>query len=76
MNADLVAYYTHETMTVDAFRSYVAGLVGRRKVRPTVKMIAPYEAVEYLNSPAGLIVLAHQNTIAGQVDGIHPSILS
>jgi len=35
-----------------------------------------YGRVEYLNSPSGLIVLAHQDTNAGQIDGIHPASLS
>ena len=35
-----------------------------------------YGHVEYLNSPSGVIVLAHQNTTVGQIDGIHPTSVS
>lgn len=39
-----------------------------------VEGFARYRHVEYLNSPLGLIVLAHQEN--DQVDGIHPSSIS
>lgn len=67
--------YGHETMSRKAFRSYVAKVYGWRGVRGTV-FRAPYQQVEYLNAPAGLVVLAHHDDYAGQVDGLHPASLS
>ncbi|MCA1775341.1 MAG: hypothetical protein LC676_06945 [Loktanella sp.] len=67
--------FTHETMTREEFNAYITGIVGRKTVRPSVQMAAPYYLVEYLNAPAGLIVLAHHDTDAAQVDGIHPAII-
>lgn len=67
-----IGIFSDETMCRDVFAAYVAGVVGRKNVRPSVRLIAPYYSVEYLNSPSGLIVLAHHDTIDGQVDGIHP----
>lgn len=69
------ATFADETMTLAAFRSFVCASVGRNKVRPSVNLVAPYWEVEYLNSPEGLVVLAHHDTIAGQVDGIHPTTI-
>lgn len=68
-----IAIYTDEAMSIDNFHDYVCSVVGRKKVRPSLTLRAPYSHVEYLNSPAGLIVLAHHNTPHGQVDGIHPA---
>lgn len=70
------AIYTDETMTLAAFSSFISGAVGGTKVRASAVLVAPYCQVEYLNSPKGLVVLAHHDTIAGQVDGIHPPEIS
>ncbi|GAK71145.1 hypothetical protein RRU01S_15_00700 [Agrobacterium rubi TR3 = NBRC 13261] len=43
---------------------------------PVKRFNGKYNCVEYLNSPSGLIILAHQNTRDRQVDGIHPAVLS
>ena len=67
--------YAHQTMSRRAFRDYVANIYGSRSVRGLV-FKAPYRHVEYLNASHGLIVLAHHDTMVGQVDGIHPSRLS
>lgn len=67
--------YSHEAMTGKGARAYIASLFDGNNRRGLL-MSAPYGRVEYLNSPCGLIVLAHQNTVAGQVDGIHPANLS
>ena len=61
--------YGHATMTPDSFHHL-------SKEWPSIRFGENYDRVEYLNSPHGLIVLAHQNTEDGQVDGIHPSNLS
>ncbi|MEW4399613.1 hypothetical protein AB1J06_13085 [Agrobacterium tumefaciens] len=61
--------YGHATMTTDAF-DFLS------KEWPSIRFGENYDRVEYLNSPHGLIVLAHQNTEDAQVDGIHPSNLS
>ncbi len=61
--------YGHATMTTDAF-DFLS------KDWPSIRFGENYDRVEYLNSPHGLIVLAHQNTDDAQVDGIHPSSLS
>lgn len=71
-----VTTFTHETVTLSAFRSYMSACTDRKSVKPILVLIAPYYNVEYLNSPKGLIVLAHQNTDDGQVDGIHPTTIS
>lgn len=70
-----IVTYTHEAMTYEAFCAYVMGIVGRKRIRSAAVLVAPYDAVEYLNSSAGLIVLAHHSTVAGQVDGIHPATI-
>ncbi|MDP8251488.1 hypothetical protein [Pseudochrobactrum saccharolyticum] len=75
MNDTTPAIYTDVTMSVENFRGYVSSVVGRKKVLPSLVLEAPYSHVEYLNSPAGLIVLAHHNTPDGQVDGIHPACI-
>lgn len=67
------ANHTHTIITHEAFRHLIADIVGRRKAKPSVRMCAPYHYVEYLNSPVGLVVLAHHDDAAGQVDGIHPA---
>lgn len=61
--------YGHATMTPDSFHHLA-------KEWPSIRFGENYDRVEYLNSPHGLIVLAHQNTDDAQVDGIHPSNLS
>ncbi len=66
---------TCETLSKRSFRRHIAKLFGRPGERGLV-LKAPYCAVEYLSAPAGLIVLAHHNTIDGQADGIHPACLS
>ena len=55
------AGHTHEAMRLDAFRAYVSNIVGRKKkcARPSVCMRAII-ALEYLNAPSGLVILAHQ----------------
>lgn len=70
------AIFMDETMTLAAFRSYVSDGNTKKLGRPSLVLVAPYTMVEYFNSPVGLIVFAHHNTIAGQVDGIHPVALS
>jgi hypothetical protein len=70
------AIFMDETMSLAAFRSYVTDGNTKKLVRPSLVLVAPYTMVEYFNSPVGLIVFAHHNTIAGQVDGIHPAALS
>lgn len=64
-----------EILSKRSFRRHIAKLYGHSGERGLV-LKAPYTAVEYLSAPAGLVVLAHQNTVDGQVDGIHPSSLS
>lgn len=76
-NADVITtlageIFTDKTMTRAEFKSFVSNSVGGRKFRASAVFVAPYCQVEYLNSPEGLILLAHQDTVAGQVDGIHP----
>lgn len=71
-----VASYTHETMNRKAFRRYVASTYGKAGVKPTLNLKAHYEYVEYLNSPAGLLILAHRKFNGEQVDGIHPATIS
>lgn len=67
--------YSHEAMTRKDARAYTASLFEETNRRGLL-MTAPYDCVEYLNSPSGLIVLAHHNAVAGQIDGIHPAELS
>lgn len=69
------ATHIHVTMSRADFRTYIADVFGMRGVKHLV-FKAPYQFIEYFNAPAGLIVLAHHDTIAGQVDGIHPASLS
>lgn len=70
------ARFMDETMTLAAFRSYVCDTDTKKLVHPSLELVAPYTMVEYFNSPVGLIVFAHHNSIEGQVDGIHPAALS
>lgn len=71
----VVGVYTDATMSLEDFHAYVVGVVGRKKVRPSVSLCGPYRHIEYLNPPSGLLVLAHHDTIDGQVDGIHPAAI-
>lgn len=64
------ATYAHETMSEEAFRT-VANAWSFTTFGDLL-----YSYVEYMNSPHGLIVLAHHGDSAGQVDGIHPASLS
>lgn len=61
--------YGHATMRAETFGIFSDGW-------RCIRVGENYDPVEYLNSPHGLIVLAHQNTVAGQIDGIHPANLS
>jgi hypothetical protein len=67
--------YTVNTISRKEFRSRVAQLVGKRQARG-LTFKAPYYSVEYLNSPVGLIIFAHHDTVEGQIDGIHPAGVS
>lgn len=64
------ATHVHETMSEDAFCAFADGW----SFTTFGDML--YSHVEYMNSPHGLIVLAHHNNVSGQVDGIHPASLS
>ena len=65
------ATFSHRTLTDRQWRDR------REKTEARGIMLrGGYHHVEYFNAPQGLIVLAHQNTIDGQVDGIHPVSLS
>lgn len=75
MQATRPATYTHLTMSRSAYRFYLATVFGYGEVKGHI-FRAPYQQVEYLNAPAGLIVLAHHAYVRGQVDGIHPASLS
>lgn len=68
------ATYGHTTMTRAAFRTRIAAVLGRRGERGLV-LRGPYDQVEYMNAPDGLLVLAHRR-YSEQVDGIHPVALS
>lgn len=65
------ATFSHRTMSRKAFRVYITQVYGWRGKRG-LTLTANYKHVEYMSAPDGLIVLAHHDTIAGQVDGIHP----
>lgn len=73
--------FTLETMSRRAFDIHLASAYRGQDIPApfrddafSMTLSEPYEAVEYLNAPQGLIVLAHRED--GQVDGIHPSCLS
>jgi len=70
------ALFTDETMTLYAFRAFVCEAAKRERGLAHIVLSAPYCMVEYLNSPKGLVVLAHHNTDEQQVDGIHPNTIS
>lgn len=70
------AIFSHEFTTFTEFKLFISNVVGRKTVRPSAVLVAPYYEVEYLNLPKGLVVLAHQDTVASQVDGIHPPEIS
>ncbi len=72
-NFSIKAEYIAETMTVrDLYK--LMKINGSNLYRRIPGFDTEYRFVEYLNSPHGLIVLAHQ--LNEQVDGIHPSSLS
>lgn len=68
--------YVHESLSGKSYRRYIAAGKKSGALHLFLTTRALYDQVEYLNSPAGLIVLAHHDTIDGQVDGIHPASLS
>lgn len=68
--------YSHETMCRKEYRRSIAALVRGGAFLQLKFNRAAYRAVEYLNSPVGVIVLAHHDTAAGQIDGIHPVCIS
>lgn len=61
--------YGHATMRAETFDVFSKGW-------RSIRLGESYGHVEYFNSSHGLIVLAHQNSVAGQIDGIHPASLS
>ncbi|MGN7771550.1 hypothetical protein [Phyllobacterium sp. 22552] len=67
--ATMAPVYLHETMSGKAFDTLSQGW-------NYTTLGNAYSYVEYLNSPCGLVVLAHQGDFNGQVDGIHPARLS
>ncbi len=71
-----VTTFTHEIVTLAAFKSLVSAKTDNKNADPILVLIARYKTIEYFNSPEGLIVFAHRDTIAGQVDGIHPTSIS
>jgi hypothetical protein len=71
-----VATFTHEIVTRAAFKSLVSAQTESKSADPIYVMVARYAEIEYFNSPEGLIVFAHDDTIDGQVDGIHPTSIS
>lgn len=64
------ATYTHETLNFEGYLAYVKTLSG-----PVIEPDAFYSHIEYMNSPHGLIVLAHRD-YDEVVEGIHPAKLS
>ncbi len=64
------ATYTHETLSYEEFATYAKSLS-----RPVVEADTYYSHIEYMNSPHGLVVLAHRDYDEG-VEGIHPASLS
>lgn len=64
------ATYTHETLSYEEFATYAKSLS-----RPVVEADTYYSHIEYMNSPHGLIVLAHRD-YDEVVEGIHPASLS
>ncbi|MDN5850899.1 MAG: hypothetical protein L0H63_14895, partial [Nitrococcus sp.] len=58
------ATFSHRTMTEAQWRDHLKATLGRRRPRGLM-LYGYYRYVEYLSAPQGLIVLAHQNTIAG-----------
>ncbi|MDN2580879.1 hypothetical protein [Aquibium sp. ELW1220] len=72
----LGARYSHETTSRKGFRSYIADVLGGRGHRG-LTFRAPYEVIEYFNTPAGLIVFGHRGYLHNeQVDGIHPASIT
>lgn len=70
---DRAVKFALETMTRKRFKSLVGAKLGDENLN-RAEMNGAYKHVEYFNSPYGLIVFAHQSN--GQVDGVHPAILS
>jgi len=70
--ATTVTTYSHETMSKQSFADFLANPDTELRMYPAAR----YDRVEYMNSPFGLIVLAHHGDIAGQIDGIHPKAIS
>lgn len=70
MNNAPAATYTHETLDYEAFEAYAKSLSG-----PVIEPDTFYSHVEYMNSPHGLLVLAHRD-YDEVVEGIHPASLS
>lgn len=71
-NPSIKGEYGAKTMNWSAINQLIKQKNGKPARR--VKGFGLYRHVEYLNSPCGLIVLAHQEN--GQVDGIHPASIS
>lgn len=72
----LTKSYDHETMSATKFQRYIGAGRDAASIDFIFALSALYAGVEYMNSPAGLIILAHQADRWGQVDGIHPACLS
>lgn len=64
------ATYTHKTLNRNEFMSYMKTLSG-----PDIEADTFYSHIEYLNSPHGLIVLAHRD-YDEVIEGFHPANLS
>lgn len=64
------ATYTHKTLNRNEFLSYMKTLSG-----PDIEADSSYSHIEYLNSPHGLIVLAHRD-YDEVIEGFHPANLS
>jgi len=69
--ADDQTTFSHSTLTNRQWREHLA-----KSNAQGIRLRGGYHHVEYLSAPQGLIVLAHQNSFDGQVDGIHPVTLS
>lgn len=64
------ATYTHETLSYEEFATYAKPLS-----RPVVEADTYYSHIEYMNSPLGLLVLAHRD-YDEVVEGVHPANIS
>ncbi|MCQ0989941.1 hypothetical protein [Jiella marina] len=64
------ATYTHEEMTREAYAALLMSEIGDRDLVKTVRT-ADFYHLEYINSPVGLVVLAHHGM--NGCEAIHPA---